>query len=377
VTPHCPDLAPRDLLARSLAATAQEPLGPATVRWDRYGPRAAEELVAAALPGTVAFHTSGSTGPAVRWPRTSGQLRAEARLLADLVRADRPQAVLSFAPPTHLYGLVATVLLPAVLGLPLHYWPRYGLPAPDPGAGRWLIVAIPWAFPLLLRDLSVLGAPEQVTVLHSTATLPGAAGEFITALGARRVRLVELFGSTETGLVAHREHAPGASAWTLAPDVRFAEDGPEPGPDHDSGEIRLSVSGGRLALTPGGRPMDRWTTDDFVERLDDRRFRFHGRRGRLVKVNGRRIDLDHVEERLRAALPGADLVCVPVADRLRGERLDLCVAGVGDAGLVARRAADVLRAVGIAPGRIRLVRRIERSATGKPRLLRRSEEVVS
>lgn len=358
--PGYQELAPEELLARALA---HEQVGPSVTRWDGLGRAAAEELVGRAVPDVVELRTSGSSGPAAGWRRTRRQLWTEAGMLAELVRADRPRAVLSFAPPTHLYGLIATALLPAVLGLPVWHCPSYGLPAPEADARRWLVVAIPWAFPVLLRDLSVLGGPEHVTVLHSTATLPATAGDFAAALGPERLRLIELFGSTETGAVASREWSSFAAAWTLMPDVRFADD--DPGERELPGETPLSVRGPRLALTGAGRPMDRWTTDDFVRRLDDRRFLFHGRRHRLVKVNGRRIDLDRLEERLRAAVPCADLACLPVTDPVRGERVDLLVAAPEDPALVARRTAECLRELGVTIGRIRMVETIDRGEVGK------------
>ncbi|MGI5341253.1 hypothetical protein ACQEVS_29555 [Streptomyces sp. CA-181903] len=360
-----PEPSPREFLTEVLAAPERPP-GPSVVRWDGLGAGAAARLVAEVVPDLVEVCTSGSTGPAVRWRHSRWQLWTEAHLLAGLVRADRPRAVLSFAPPTHLYGLVATVLLPAALGVPVCYWPRYGLPVPALDAGRWLVVAIPWAFPVLLRDPSVLGRREHVTVLHSTATLPVTAGEFAAANGPGRTRLVEVFGSTETGAIAHRQRtgpslrAPASRApepWTLMDDVRFA-----PGPAG-----RLTVAGPRLALGPDGRPLPRWTTDDHVRRLDGRTFRFHGRRARLIKVNGRRIDLDVLEERLRAALSCADLACVPVADPLRGEHVELLVAAPGEPCLVPRRTTEVLRELGVTVGRITIVDRIDRGATGKLR----------
>ncbi|RLU81763.1 acyl-CoA synthetase [Streptomyces griseocarneus] len=352
--------APQEFLARALEAVPDSPLGPSVTRWDRLGQRAAEELVTDVLPDVVEFCTSGSTGPAVPWRHSGRQLWTEAGMLADLVRADRPRAVLSFAPPTHLYGLIATALLPAALGVPVCYWPRYGLPVPAIDADRWLVVAIPWTFPLLIRDQTVLGRRERVTVLHSTATLPASAGEFIRAAGPDRVRLVELFGSTETGAIAHREHTDPPSPWRLMDDVHFAG---------EPGDGRLSVAGPRLALTTEGLPMTRWTTDDYVQRLDDRSYHFHGRRLRLIKVNGRRIDLDLMEERLRAVLPCADLTCVPVADRLRGEHVELLVAKPREPHLVHRLTTEALRGLGVTVGRITIVDTIDRSDTGKPRRL--------
>lgn len=379
------ELLPEDLLAKALT---REPLAPSVIRWDAFSRSAAEELVLRTLPGEVEFCTSGSTGPAARWRHTSRQLWTEAVMLADLVGDDRPQAILSFAPPAHLYGLIGTTLLPAALGVPVFFWPRYGLPAPAMDVQHWLIVAIPWSFPVLLRDPSVLGRPEHVTVLHSTATLPSTARELGSVVGEDRFRLIELFGSTETALIAYRQSLPtprsprSPDAWTLMPDVRFTDLPAPPGPDHDLArpdETRLGVCSPRLALTPLGHPMAHWTTDDYIERLDERSFRFHGRRSRLIKVNGRRIDLDEVEERLRVAVPCADLACLPVADQLRGEHVELLVAGPEDPAGLARRATDCLRELGATVGWIRIVDHIERSAVGKPRQLdaERENQAVS
>ena len=149
---------------------------------------------------------------------------------------------------------------------------------------------------------------------------------------------------------------------TITP-VAFAD------PPVGSGETRLSVRGPRLALAPDGRPMERWTTDDYIEPLGERAFRFHGRRGRLIKVNGRRISLDLVEERLRAAVPCADLLCLPVTDRLRGEGIELLVAAPADPSALDRRTAGCLRELGVTVRRISVVDAIERSAVGKPRQL--------
>ncbi|MBZ4324502.1 hypothetical protein JNW98_34955, partial [Streptomyces sp. SCA2-4] len=348
-----PEPSPREFLTESLAGPGR-PAGPSVVRWDGLGPGAAERLVAEVVPDVVEVCTSGSTGPAVPWRHSRWQLWTEAHLLAGLVRADRPRAVLSFAPPTRLYGLVATVLLPAVLGVPVCYRPRYGLPVPAVDAARWLVVTLPWAFPVLLRDLAEPGRRQHVTVLHGTAALPAGAGEFAAAARPGRVRFIEVFGSAETGAIAHREPAgppprpPSSRApdpWTLMEDVRFA-----PGPDG-----RLTVSGPRLALTPEGRPLPRWTTGDHVRRLDDRTFLFHGRRGRLIEVDGRRVDLDLVEDRLRAVLDCTDLACVPVTRRPGDDHVELLVAGPREPCLVPRRTTEALRELGVAVGRITIV----------------------
>ncbi|WP_459755528.1 acyl-CoA synthetase family protein [Streptomyces sennicomposti] len=83
----------------------------------------------------------------------------------------------------------------------------------------------------------------------------------------------------------------------------------------------LVVRSPRLARPEGGtRPPARWATGDLVEFTGDRTFRLVGRSSSLIKVNGVKVHLTHVEERLRARLPHADCVALPLTgDPLAGE----------------------------------------------------------
>ncbi|MFG3442557.1 long-chain fatty acid--CoA ligase [Nonomuraea sp. NPDC047897] len=352
---------PADLLA-ALPDGGGLAEGPWLVRWDAVAGKA-EDLVMTALPPVVELSTSGSTGAQRTWARTREQLWAEAGLLAGLLGPDRPEAVLSFAPPRHLYGLLVSVLVPARLGLPVWYRSQYGPMPPEDAARRWAVTAIPWTFSLLLQRRSWVRAAERVSVLHSTAMLPATAGELVVSAGADRLTVTEIFGSTETGGVATRRWAPGNPPWELFPDVTFAD-------PRATGEAPLTVRGPRLARSAGGDPLTTWQLDDHVEILDERRFRFAGRRSRLVNVNGRRLNLDELETSVRAALPCADLALVPVRDPVIGEHFDLLLVP----GEAARAGSFDVRAAfaetGVRPRRLRLVDRIDRSETGKLRRLR-------
>ncbi|WP_245899321.1 long-chain fatty acid--CoA ligase [Nonomuraea indica] len=359
------ELEPADLLS-ALPGAAGPAEGPWLVRWDAVADKA-ERLVMAALPPVVELSTSGSTGARRSWARTREQLWAEAGLLAGLLAPDRPQAVLSFAPPRHLYGILVGVLVPARLGLPVWYRSQYGPMPPQEAARRWAVMAIPWTFSLMLQRGSWTRAAERVSVLHSTAMLPATAGELVAAAGADRLTVTEIFGSTETGGVATRRWSPGNPPWELFPDVTFAE-------PRAAGEAPLTVRSPRLARSAGGEPLTTWQLDDHVEILDERRFRFAGRRSRLVNVNGRRINLDELEISVRAALPCADLALVPVRDPVIGEHFDLLLVP-GEAASAAN--VDVRAAfaeIGVRPRRLRLVDRIDRSETGKLRRVRDADD---
>ncbi|MER5649353.1 long-chain fatty acid--CoA ligase [Streptosporangium sp. NPDC002524] len=373
------EVTPAELLGSGFAAPRINE-SPWLVRWDLLGDGPdTDRFVLDALAETVDLETSGTTGPSRCWRRTREQMWSEAGLLAGLIERDRPSAILSFAPPRHVYGALASVLVPARLRLPAWYRPQYFGAMPPPESLRWAVVAVPWTFSILRRHVAWVRRTEHLTVLHSTATLPAAAESVVKEAGRRRMRVVEVFGSTEAGGIASRTWNPDGPPWELFDDVEFAlpdgeaDDAPSrerPGDPYGE-ETPLVVRSPRLAFRPGEAPADVWRTDDYVRRLDGRRFRFDGRRDRLVKINGRRIDLDRLEESVRSVLRCADLAFLPVADALTGENFDLLVVPDGGAPLSVTEVRAAAGRFDARPRQVRLVDRIDRSDTGKLRRLQR------
>ncbi|WP_157749687.1 AMP-binding protein [Jatrophihabitans sp. GAS493] len=172
------------------------------------------------------FTTSGTTGEPIGWLRTPRQIWAEAevvaRVIAEATDGDRPQSMLSFAPPSHLYGVMATAVLPAYLRIPVTYVaPGERLPI-DNVDEHQLIAAIPSTFALLLNSRIGWSVPERVTFLHSTAVLPAVGTQLVDGFSANQ-RLIEIFGSTETGAVATRLGGRRHSDWVLCEDVQFED----------------------------------------------------------------------------------------------------------------------------------------------------------
>lgn len=269
--------------------------------------------------GEIAFATSGTTGPAVTWLRTPGQLAAEADLLiaSTVGEVDR---VICFAPPHHLYGGIFGVMIPRTLGVPVvSAWPDpLTLPAPEPDE-RTLLVCLPSTWSLLLRHTRTLAGCRSVLAVHSTARTTDATYEVAHRLRGTGFRGVEVLGSTETGAVAVRTVDADRrqdAEWELLPDVRWAPTGARP--------QALRVGGPRLGRRRdmARRPRS-WPMPDLVVPTGARRFRHVGRSTGLVKVNGVRCDLDQLEALVREHLPDVRVACVPVTDPVRGEHYDL------------------------------------------------------
>lgn len=357
------ELAPEELLA--LGFDAPEITERAWhVRW---AGTAAEELCTTALPPVIDFATSGTTGPSRRWRRLWENVWREAGVLAGFVAPERPETVVSFVPPVHLFGALTSVLVPAHLGVDVWYRSTFYGALPDVAGRRVVVMATPWIFQLLLQHMTWVRGLEHLTVLYGGAMLPATAGEFLRQADAL---VVEVLGSTEAGGMAYRRWREGEPPdWTLFPDVSFA--GPL-GTD----EVPLAVRGPRLAFRPGEPPPETWTTDDLIEVLGERSFRLAGRTGRLVKLNGRRINLDEAESAMRAGLDCADLALVPVADDMIGEHVELLVVLRPGTVLSGIGLADAFTRAGLRPKGVRAVPAIERSALGKLRYSQKTAEAT-
>jgi acyl-coenzyme A synthetase/AMP-(fatty) acid ligase len=367
------ELSPAELLGLGLGAP--EVTGSAwRTRWDVDGLDAAD-LVHRTLPEHIDFHTSGSTGPSQVWRRRRDMVWHEAGILAGFLAEEKPEAVVSFVPPVHLYGALSTVLIPAHLGVPAWFRPSFFGAMPQIERDRVVVVATPWIFSLLLEQMAWVRALDHITVLHGAAMLPTTAGDFLAEAGRDRALIVEVLGSTEAGGIATRRWRAGdPPPWTLFPDVTFhgptAASAAAASADEtvaDELEVPLAVRSPRIAARPGEPAPDTWETDDFVQPLDERTFRFAGRRNRLVKVNGRRINLDEVEHALRAVVDCEDLAIMPVADKMIGEHVDLLLVlkpGIALADVDLREAFDTM---GVRPRKVHVVPRIDRSETGKLR----------
>ena len=236
-------------------------------------------------PAAVVF-TSGSTGHPAPHVKTWGSLVRGAQALGrhlGFAPSLAPQ-IIGTVPPQHMFGLEATVMLPlqwrgAVdAGRPL-------LPsdvkaaleaAPEP---RWLMTT-----PLQLRAcvddaLDLRGTLRGV--ISSTMPLDARLAQAAEALWDCPVE--EIYGSSETGMMALRRSASGPS-WTLCEGLGF---------ETESGATR--VRGGHLDAP--------FTLTDRVELEGARDFRLLGRIGDMIKVAGKRASLEDLNTRLRA-VPG-------------------------------------------------------------------------
>lgn len=259
----------------------------ATAHVDASGPLAGDfpvPAIAAHQPAACVF-TSGSTGAPLPHRKTWGPLiacvREEARRLA--LTGAAPCAIVATVPPQHMYGFESSVLMALGSGLALcaerPFYPAdiaatlTGVPRP-----RALV-----STPIHLRALleSGIAIPEVDLILCSTAPL---ATQLALEVERRcRTRLVEIYGSTETGQIALRRPTQDAE-WQLWPGVTLAVKGEE-------------------SWAQGGHIEQRTRLFDVLEVTGEGRFLLHGRVADLVNIAGKRSSLAYLNYQL-SSIPG-------------------------------------------------------------------------
>lgn len=292
---------------------------------------------------TVAY-TSGSTGTpkpvAKTWPTLLGDA---ACLVAALARhgVSDDTGVVATVPPQHMYGLETTVL--TALAAPyVVYAGRPFFPADIAAAlaslpGPRMLVSTPVHLKALLN--SDIAVPAVDVVVSAAAPLPTALAERLQIRLACRV--VEIYGSTETGAIASREPTEDET-WNLFPGVRF-----------DASHARLQCD-----HLPAGTAIQ-----DRLEVLSSERFRLLGRPDDMIKVGGKRFSKQALTEAL-LSVDGVEDAAVTILDA--ADRVAAVVVAPGvDAAAI--RSALALRVDPVfIPRPLRHVSAIPKTPTGKP-----------
>ena len=261
----------------------------------------------AAMPSIAAGHvvaigfTSGSTGTPKPNAKTWGSVCASSALNAAALGVDRRSAgIVATVPPQHMYGLELSVLLPLRSHAAIHasqpFFPADIEQALAQVAAPRLLVTTPFHLRALAHD--VVAPPALWSIVSATAPLDA---EFAGSVEARfQTRIIELFGSTETCVIAQRR-ASRDEPWHLYPGITLHSQ-----PD------------GTLVQAP--HFAEPTLLQDIVELLPDNRFRLCGRNGDLLEIAGKRASLADLTQRLLAIDGVRDGVIFQLDPDVRGLR---------------------------------------------------------
>lgn len=228
----------------------------------------------------VHLRTSGSSGEAKTIVKTAVQIESEARALAATIPFGRGKtAVLGSVSPQHMYGLTFRFALPLLMGWAMvrrqNAYPELLLSAslnvPSDYQNVWI------ASPALLnrfgenRDWAALNGRID-GIVSAGGELPP---ETAALLEQYAVRPYEVYGSTETGIIASRQKQ---TLWQPFPNVSVRNTG-------KSVEISSPWTGGVQHIA------------DCIETHEDG-FALLGRQDRIIKLADKRISLNQIEHEL-------------------------------------------------------------------------------
>ncbi|HEU4780493.1 MAG TPA: AMP-binding protein [Steroidobacteraceae bacterium] len=242
----------------------------------------------------IAF-TSGSTGAPTPHPKTWGSLFRNSRLAANEVLGGTHRSLVATVPPQHMYGLEAS-LLSALTAQSFLFDDKPFYPADV----RRALEAVPAPRVLVTSPahLSVLAEaavdlPPLERVVSATASLPVELARRIET--AWNTQLVEIYGCTEAGVMAHRRPSQSESWRTFEGGTMTTTSG---------------VAEYRAPQLPGPVPLQ-----DVLELRTATEFSLHGRAADLVKVAGKRTSLQELTRQI-LTVPGVldAVVFLPDAD---------------------------------------------------------------
>lgn len=259
--------------------------------------RPPEQAAAAALAWqpawddtSVLLYTSGSTGSPERQAKSLRQLATGAQVLGARLARDVEgglaaiRRIVCSVPPQHMFGLEGSVMLSLVHAMPV-LDRRPLLPADvhaafaDGAPAAWITT------PLHLRSLVQSGEqlPNCSVVIASTMPLAQTLAQQTEQLVAAPV--LEIYGSTETGVLAMRRTAHD-KLWQPVDGVQL-----------ESGDAETRASGTHFASP--ARLLDQ------IELEATGRFAMLGRQADLIKIAGRRASLAGLNLLLQE-LPGLE-----------------------------------------------------------------------
>ena len=248
------------------------------------------------LPDAIAAigFTSGSTGVPAANPKSWASFRASTAqnlaALRHLWPAGETAHVVATVPPQHMYGMELSVLLPLLGEVAVHsgrpFFPVDIVRALREAPHNRLLVTTPVHLRALVEACAgdpTLAPPALAGIVSATAPLSPTLAATAEALFGCELR--ELFGSTETCVVASRRSAR-EEAWTPYPAVHLQ-------PQPDGTLVRAPQLPAPVVLA------------DLVELLADGRFLLRGRNADLLEIAGKRASLADLTRKLQA-IPGIE-----------------------------------------------------------------------
>jgi len=230
--------------------------------------------------------TGGSTGTPKIWSKTIRNMFAEAFFLSDKFNISSSDRFAATVPPIHIYGLLFSVLLPLVASAAVLedvFTFPHEIHRAIEKEGASVLVSIPIHY-RVLNGSGMTRAALRLAFSSAGKLRQADSQSFFEQTG---LGVIEIYGSTESGGIATRCWAGGQAHyishdcvdWKIKSDRLFVRS------DFVSPEIPRDDDGF----------ID---TGDHVQAVGKDSFKLIGRADRVVKVAGKRVDMDEVKNKI-------------------------------------------------------------------------------
>ena len=298
--------------------------------------------------------TGGSTERPKTWSKTPLNILAEAIYFTEKYQITSNDVFIATVPSYHIYGLLHSIIIPFVSSASLFpgtpVFPNEIMTAIR-SCSPSILISIPIHYRALIQ--SYLSPIPLRLALSSGAMLPVKnAREFFRQTN---IAIVEIYGSTETGGIATRCTAKG--------DISFK---PLSVVDWKIVNETLCV---RSEFISDGLEKDEdgfFMLGDRAKHYDSKSFILLGRKDGIVKVGGKRIDIEEIKEVLTGIplINNAVVICRSVGAGGRDKSIEAVIESDLDARQIRRILMEKLPAYAI-PRKIKTVKHIPITDAGK------------
>ena len=299
------------------------------------------------------FFTGGSTGRPKVWKKTARNMFGEAFFLTEKFGIDKNDSILATVPPYHIYGFLFSVLVPFVSSsrvmADIYSFPqeiRNGLKHNAPT----ILASIPMHY-RILKGGEIPGDSLRMAFSSAGKLDNGDADYFYQKTATE---LFEIYGSTETGGIAGRCRARGETnleAFEII-DWKVVD---------ESLYVRSPFISPDIAVDSEGF----FQTGDRVVKHDEKHFSLLGRADGIVKVGGKRVDIEDVRNRITQIEGVTDAVVFAMEDEKgRESRICAMVQGKIDKKYLIDTISQQVEPYAM-PRDIRMVEKIPVSSSGK------------
>ena len=259
---------------------------------------------------SISLYTSGSTGSPKEVVKSLKAMVDESELFLKSIDKRHVVALYSSVMPQHLYGLSFAFFMPLITGIKIY---RHKLTTPE----SLNCIKKDSAFitsPTLLSNLDFnLKAPVLSLIMSAGGKLQTSVVKSFFAWTGCAIQ--EIYGSTETGIIATRENAGDDTLWQVFDGLNFIV-------ENDNILLKSPLFDGTIKL------------DDKLDFKDAQHFQVLGRKDRVVKIGEKRFSLNMLENIIKELNFVNDVYVLTITHK--STTRPACVIALSDMSLVSK-----------------------------------------